>query len=93
MATIDELKTNVGSIKTEKDENLLPENLKTGVTCLGIEGAFTADANAVANDMLSGKTAYVNGEKITGSIEQINGISADADEVTLDTISSKVIGR
>lgn len=93
MATIDELKTNVDSIKTEKDENLLPENLKTGVTCLGIEGAFTADANAVANDMLSGKTAYVNGEKITGSIEQINGISADADEVTLDTISSKVIGK
>lgn len=34
----------------------------------GILGAATADANATSAHILSGKTAYVNGNKVTGSI-------------------------
>jgi len=42
--------------------------IKTGTTVGGIAGTFTSDANAAAGHILSGMTAYVNGNKITGSI-------------------------
>lgn len=47
--------------------NLLPANLKTGINLYGVTGTFTNDATAMASDIISGKTAYVNGNKITGT--------------------------
>ena len=60
-------------ILQDKNTNLTPDNLKQGVTCLGIEGNLqegidTSDATATSNDLVEGKTAYVNGEKIEGSL-------------------------
>ncbi|MBR2872605.1 MAG: hypothetical protein IKB99_03815 [Lentisphaeria bacterium] len=49
------------------DSNLTPENIKTGVSIFDVEGIFTADADATASDIAQGKTAYVKGEKITGT--------------------------
>lgn len=48
------------------DSNLISENIRAGQTIFDVEGTFTSDADAAAADILSGKTAYVNGEKITG---------------------------
>ncbi len=41
--------------------------LLQGQTVLGITGTGTSDATATAADISSGKTAYVNGQKITGT--------------------------
>ena len=46
--------------------------IKAGTTVGGIVGTFTADATAIAEYMLSGVVAYVNGNKVTGSIPVVN---------------------
>jgi len=69
----DKLIDNIREIKRQKDEYIVPENIKSGVSIFGVDGTLeegidTSDANAVAGDIISGKTAYVDGEKITGTI-------------------------
>ena len=60
--------------------NLLPEYIKSGITLAGVTGTLevldTSDATATAEDIAKGKTAYVDGKKITGTkivpISEIN---------------------
>lgn len=68
-----QLLTNLDNIKTQKDTYLLPENIKKGITVYNIEGTLeastiTEDATATASDIKLNKTAYVNNEKIVGSM-------------------------
>ena len=44
----------------------------------------TADANAKVKDIAVGKTAYVNGEKITGTLRESASVFFRAESVTLD---------
>lgn len=69
----DKLVYDLQDIKEDRNTNLKPENLKAGVTCLGVVGIMqpgidTSDANATAEDITMNKTAYVNGQKITGTL-------------------------
>lgn len=57
-----------GTYEGETAEGLTPENIKAGVEIAGITGTFTSDATAAAGEILTGKTAYVNGNKVTGTI-------------------------
>ena len=50
------------------DASLVASNIAAGQTIFNIEGSFSADGTAIAGDILAGKTAYVNGLKVTGSM-------------------------
>ncbi len=43
-----------------------------GQNIAGVTGTYTSDATANANNLSSGKTAYVNGQKITGNGTDVN---------------------
>ena len=63
----------VKGVQAYIDEDIKPEYIKEGVDILGVVGNYkgidTSDATATSEDIASGATAYVNGEKITGNVE------------------------
>ena len=42
-----ELQNNLNAILLDKNTNLLPQNLKDGITCLGVEGTLTSESGQV----------------------------------------------
>lgn len=59
----------ISRIQQMKNSYITATNLRTGVNVFGVNGSYTADANASGNDLASGKTAYVNGTKIGGALQ------------------------
>lgn len=59
-----------GQVNT--DPNLTSTNIKSGASIFGVAGSSavvdTSSATATAADLLSGKTAFVNGSPVTGSV-------------------------
>lgn len=74
-----ELIKNLDEIKNQKDTYLLPENIKEDVIVLGITGTYkgldTSDGTATPEDIIEGKTAYVNKEKITGTLKGLTELT------------------
>ena len=60
------------AIDSTEQGKIISDNIKATVTILGVTGKSsvvdTADADATAAQILSGKYAYVNGSKIQGSM-------------------------
>lgn len=80
---------NIKAVTASIDTNIKAENIKSGISILGVAGTLqtgidTSDATATAGDIVSGKTAYVKGQKITGGLqdsfpnEQINVVNAES---------------
>lgn len=88
----DELQSKLNEANDQKDAYLLPENIRKDITVFGITGTYdagiqTADADATAEDIRKGKTAYVNNEKITGTLNVLD--TSDASALTTDIMFPK----
>lgn len=89
--------TGIQTIKGDTD--LIPENIKSGVTIFNVEGSYvgtgtttipegyvdTSSGDATASHILNGKKAWVDGVEITGSIpiKTSSNLSVNGDTVTV----------
>ena len=66
---------NYNAASANASSNLISEYIKSGITIGGVEGTLevldTSDATATAADIAKDKTAYVDGEKITGTAQTV----------------------
>lgn len=83
-----------GNVTVDGDADLVASNIKSGVSIFGVDGSYTSDATATAADIAEGKTAYVDGEKITGTHicpEGEGGIdTSDATATSADIATGKI---
>lgn len=74
-----------GTQTIKGDSNLTAGNIRSGVKIFNVTGSYagssssggtdTSDADATAANILSGKTAYVNGSKLTGTMTNNGAVS------------------
>lgn len=82
-------------ILSEKEAKILPGNIKSGIIAFGVTGTYsgtdTSDATAIASELYTGKTAYVDGTKITGTNSWTDTL-AGGTLTELETLVDSILG-
>lgn len=89
-----------GTQTIKGDSNLTAGNIRSGVKIFNVTGSYagssssggtdTSDADATASDIAKGKTAYVNGEKVTGTLTD-STVSVEADYDVVDSAQISLV--
>ena len=92
-----DLKTNLQNILQEKQDKIIPENIKKDIQIFDVTGTYegsggtdTSDATATAEDIMSGKTAYIAEGKVTGTYVEIMN---NADYQTCLSLVNDIMGN
>lgn len=70
-------------LKKGTTEPIQPKDFDTEISTIDTSGLNTYDATATENDIVADKTAYANGEKITGTVTDNRGTIDEPKTVTL----------
>lgn len=85
------------------EPDLIASNIKSGIEILGVNGTYvgsesnggidTSDATAVATDIRYGKSAYVNGELISGSLHEATSWSVGESVPSINSAGNFVLTK